>query len=110
MDRLLLTPPLAFAAYFIAVVILSWVCSRLSFRKPNKDTGSQKSYACGEDVDNHMAQPDYSAFFHFAFFFTLAHVAAMIIALVPVETVKTLDTALLYIVGAAAGFTIVLRK
>lgn len=96
--------------YFIFIVLFSTLLSRCAFRRSRKEDGGTKAYACGEDTYNHSAQPDYSYFFHFAFFFTMAHVAAMMITLVPAATLRTLEIALLYVAGIIAGFAIVLRR
>jgi NADH-quinone oxidoreductase subunit A len=57
-----------------------------------------------------MAQPDYSNFFPYAFFFTLAHVATLIITTVPTETKSTFVMAGIYIIGASLGLYILFRR
>jgi len=57
-----------------------------------------------------MAQPDYSTFFPFAFFFTLAHVATLIMTTVPVESLMTFILASIYIIGAVWGLYILFRR
>ena len=44
------------------------------------ETGKFKPYACGEEASGEKAIPDYQQFFPFAIFFTLLHVAGLIIA------------------------------
>ncbi len=111
MEQLLLTPPVVFAIVFLFVLLLSTALSRLSYKKKEKrEEGTGKAYACGEDVEDHMAQPDYSQFFPFAFFFTVAHVATMMITAIPLESINTLIMAELYIVGVVAGLFILFRR
>jgi len=112
MEKLLLSPPIAFVTYFVFIVLFSMLLSRCAFRPGRRENGDggTKAYACGEDTYNQSAQPDYSYFFHFAFFFTMAHVAAMMITMVPAVALRTLQVALLYVTGIIAGFAIVLRK
>jgi NADH:ubiquinone oxidoreductase subunit 3 (subunit A) len=110
MNTLLYTPPVAFAVLLAFFWLLSLVFSKLAFHKPHKADGTTKSYACGEDIDDHSAQPDYSQFFIFAFYFTMAHVATMMLTTIPVESLHTLVLGLIYVIGIIAGFCVVLRK
>ncbi len=111
MHEWLLTPPVVFAVVFLFMLLLSCGLSALSYkRKDKREDGTGKAYACGEDVEDHMAQPDYSQFFPFAFFFTVAHVATMMITAIPLESVKTLVLAELYIVAVVAGLFILFRR
>ncbi len=48
--------------------------------------------------------------FPFAFFFTILHVVALVIATVPTETIETFAIAVVYVVGAIIGLFILLRK
>ena len=63
----LLTPPVAFIIVLLAVLFLNRVFSILSFKNKQSEE-SKESYACGEDFQEHMIQPDYGQFFPFAFF------------------------------------------
>ncbi|MDD4894089.1 MAG: hypothetical protein PHW54_02095 [Candidatus Omnitrophica bacterium] len=110
MQKLLLQPPVAFILLFIIIFIISRILSRVSFKANKHSAGSGKSYACGEDSYNNMAQPDYSEFFPFAFFFTLAHVATLIMTTVPMETFKTFAIAIIYVLAAVLGLYILLRS
>ncbi len=110
MERWLLTPPIAFIIILFATIILSRLFAKLSF-KPNKHSvGEGQSYACGEENYNNMAQPDYSVFFPFAFFFTLAHVATLIMTTVPAESIETFVMAAIYVIGAALSLYILFRS
>jgi hypothetical protein len=57
-----------------------------------------------------MAQPDYSTFFPFAFFFIIAHVATLMMATVPMETVQIFILAVLYMACVVMGLYILLRE
>jgi len=110
MEKWFLSPPVAFGIVFLACVAVSRLFSRLSFRPKSQANGKGEPYACGEETYDHMAQPDYSDFFPFAFFFTIAHVATLIMTTVPTETLETFVFALIYIAAAALGLYILLRK
>ncbi|MDD4954204.1 MAG: hypothetical protein PHG40_04785 [Candidatus Omnitrophica bacterium] len=110
-QALLLSPPVVFTAILFALIIFSWFASRYAFRaKGASASGAKKAYACGEDFKDHLIQPDYSQFFPFAFFFTILHVVALVVATVPTESIGTLAMALVYIVGAITGLIILLRN
>jgi len=106
----LITPPIAFVVIFIFLLILARFFSMLAFKGGKDSTGKGASYACGEDVKNHMAQPDCSQFFPYAFFFTIAHVAAMMVTTVPMQTVRILVLAIIYVLTVIVGLYILLRR
>lgn len=110
MQKFLLEPPVAFIVLFFVIFIFSKVLSKISFKAEKGSEGSRKSYACGEPDYNNMAQPDYSEFFPFAFFFTLAHVAALIMTTVPMQTVETFGLAIFYVAASVLGLYILLRS
>jgi len=109
-EAILLSPPIVFILLCSAMVLLSMAFSRYAFRKKEQSAGAKKAYACGEDFHDHLIQPDYSQFFPFAFFFTILHVVALVIATVPTETIETFVMAALYVGGAVIGLMILLRK
>ena len=86
MNWILLTPPLAFLILLIIIAALSWFANRLS-PKGVKSAGKGEPYACGQDVSTGRIQPSYSDFFPFAFFFTIIHVTALVLATVPASAV-----------------------
>jgi NADH:ubiquinone oxidoreductase subunit 3 (subunit A) len=106
----LLLPPIAFIVVFCVAWLLMRLLSRLALRSKSTPAGQGESYACGEKDYNHLAQPDYSTFFPFAFFFTLAHVATLIMTTVPVGDIGTMILAILYITSAAVGLYILFRR
>jgi hypothetical protein len=110
MNKLLLSPPIAFLIILSTVTIFSAALSKLSLKPTKRGYGEGKSYACGEDVPTHLMQPDYSQFFPFAFFFTVLHVVALMIATVPIETMESFAIAIIYIAGALVGMAILFRR
>jgi len=104
----LLIPPVAFIIVLLAVILLNRVLSALSFKNKQSEE-SKESYACGEDFQGHMVQPDYGQFFPFAFFFTILHVVVLVIATVPIENTQTFVMAIIYILGASLGLLTLLR-
>jgi NADH:ubiquinone oxidoreductase subunit 3 (subunit A) len=105
-----LSPPIAFLILLASITFLSYFFSRLALRKNVASEESKKAYSCGEEFSGHLIQPDYSQFFPFAFFFTVLHVVAMVIATIPAETIETFSIAVVYILGAIIGLFILLRK
>jgi NADH:ubiquinone oxidoreductase subunit 3 (subunit A) len=108
--QLVISPPVAFLIVLLAVMGLSIALSRLAFRPKRIPKGLTEPYACGEDLPNHMIQPDYSQFFPFAFYFTILHVAALMAATVPTETLGTLVIAIVYVAGAIVGLFVLYRR
>lgn len=107
-----LLPPVA----FVIVLASVWLQSRGMdvFSLKPKDgahvAGKRKPYASGEDVQDHRAQPDYSQFFHFAFFFTLLHVVALVVATVPRGVPAAAALAAAFVVSAGVGLLVLFRR
>jgi NADH-quinone oxidoreductase subunit A len=78
----LISPPVAFVL-FLAVAWLLVVLGRRMAPKLNKVGGKLTSYACGEDMPGAKIQFGYRLFFFVALFFTIMHVAALVLATVP---------------------------
>jgi NADH-quinone oxidoreductase subunit A len=109
-EKIIFSPPGAFIIILLAVAILGKLCGGLASRRRLDQTDAKKAYACGEDFKGHFIQPDYSQFFPFAFFFTILHVVALVIATVPAVTVETFAIAVVFIFAAIIGLLILLRK
>jgi len=109
-EQILLSPPVAFAVLFIAIALLVLLASRLAVRPAVVKPGTLKAYACGEDVNDHRARPDYGQFFPFAFFFTIMHVVALVVATVPAENLRILGLALLFVTASVMGLFILYRN
>lgn len=110
MNTIFFLPPLAFIIIFLVIVALLNLARGVAFVNKNPSDAGKKPYACGEDTFRSRYQPDYKQFFAFAFFFTIMHVTALIIACLPKETVSSLSLAVLYIVGAITALFILFRS
>jgi NADH:ubiquinone oxidoreductase subunit 3 (subunit A) len=109
MSGFLLTPPVSFIIILAVSWLLSYASSLLSF-KAKKTEGETKPYACGEDIYDNMVRPDYSQFFIFVFFFTLAHVATLIITTVPKGTIEMTLIAIAYLFSVLVALLILFRR
>ncbi len=109
-NELLLSPPVAFIMIMLAAVFCAFVLSKLALKPKKIPVGLTKEYSCGEDIKTHMIQPDYTQFFPFAFYFTILHVVALMIATVPVATMQTFLIAVVYIMGAIVGLFVLYKR
>jgi len=81
-QMILLTPPATFGIYLLLCAGITLLSGRMAARGP--DAGNkQNAYACGENMEENQGQPEYSEFFKFAFFFTIMHVIALVVATDP---------------------------
>jgi NADH-quinone oxidoreductase subunit A len=78
----LLSPPLAFLLFLAIFTALYFLAGRLA-PKVNAVGDKLKSYACGEDIPGMKLQFGYRLFFFIALFFTMMHVAALVVATLP---------------------------
>jgi NADH-quinone oxidoreductase subunit A len=79
---ILLSLPVAFVLFLAAAGLLYGLGRRMA-PKLNKVGGKLTSYACGEDMPGAKIQFGYRLFFFVALFFTIMHVAALVLATVP---------------------------
>ncbi len=79
---ILISPPVAFVLFLVAATLLYHLGRRMA-PKLNNVGGKLTSYACGEDMPGTKIQFGYRLFFFVALFFTIMHVAALVIATVP---------------------------
>ncbi len=110
MENWFVSPPVVFVIVLALLFLLNRLFSKLAYRSDKVKPGCGESYACGESNFDNTAQPDYSQFFPFAFFFTLAHVATLIITTIPVAAAGTLSMAALFIIASIVGLSVLLRK
>lgn len=82
MQTILLAPPVTFLIYLLLSAGLSALSKRIAARGKQSNLKA-KAYACGEDMAENQGQPDYTQFFKFAFFFTIMHVIALVVATDP---------------------------
>jgi len=110
MEGILASAPVVFIIIFLVTWSAVKLLSGLAFKGGKQAAGTSTPYACGEDTYSPMPHPDYSNFFQFAFFFTIAHVATLILTTVPVHSAGTIVTALIYVEGVIVGLGILLKK
>lgn len=110
MVKYILTPPVAFIITLIAMMAFAGLLSRLSFKRKSRGTDIEKSYACGEDTQTNLIQPEYGEFFPFAFFFTILHVVTLIVTTVPAAKTESFLMAVIYVAGALISLVIVFRR
>ncbi|MDD5567880.1 MAG: hypothetical protein PHY88_01565 [Candidatus Omnitrophica bacterium] len=110
MSRWFSNPAVVFVIVLALLFLLNRLFSILAYRSNKPKADSCESYACGESNFDNSAQPDYSQFFPFAFFFTLAHVATLMIATMHFVNIGALVIALFYIISSVVGLYVLLRK
>jgi NADH-quinone oxidoreductase subunit A len=110
-DWLLITP-ITFVVVLAIVLILLRLLGLMSLVvKTPHGSGKGKAYACGEDVKDHRVQVDYHQFFPFAFFFTIMHVLALVVATVPAEGSRSATAlAIGYSASLIIGLLVLFRK
>lgn len=112
-ETMLLVPPVLFVVVLALVALEYKGLDALSLKQPEgkaQPPGKTKAYACGEDVADHRAQPDYGQFFHFAFFFTIMHVVALVVTTVPTGVPAAAAFAAAFLVSAAVGLFMLFRR
>lgn len=82
MIDILLTPVLAFGIFLLLSLFIYWIGGRLA-PKLRKVGGKLTMYACGEDLPGIKVQWGYRLFFFIALFFTMMHVASLVVATIP---------------------------
>ena len=110
MNNWLLLPPIAFGVLLLTVALLE-VASRRLAPKGADSPGKTKAYACGEDPVTNRVQPNYGEYFPFAFFFTIMHVVALMLATVPGGGLKkAVGIAVLYVLVGLSGLFILFKE
>jgi NADH-quinone oxidoreductase subunit A len=80
--NILLSLPVAFVL-FLAIAGLVYLLGKRMAPKLSRVGGKLTTYACGEDIPGVKVQFGYRLFFFIALFFTIMHVATLMIATVP---------------------------
>ncbi len=110
MSHWLFWPPIV----LLLMLGVAWALWRLLAPCTVKTTapapGKLKAYACGEDMPENRAHPGYDQFFPFAFFFTIMHVLALVVATVPASNWAAVQIAAGYLVSSSIGLFILFRK
>jgi hypothetical protein len=102
-------PPVAAVLILLAVLLLSRGMKATAFRG-ELGAGARSAYSCGEDMPRNSYRPEYGQFFSYAFFFTIMHVAALVLATVPAGAAGPYILAALYVAAALIGLSALLRK
>jgi len=79
---ILLSPPCAFLIFLMVSWIVYGFVSRIAPRG-EKSAEKLSTYACGEDIPGSKFRFGYRLFFAVALFFTMMHVATLVVATLP---------------------------
>ena len=79
----LLVPPVAFLIFLGCFYLLYWLAGTLAPKSKNTGDGKLKAYACGEDIPGIKLKFGYRNYFLLALFFTIMHVATLVVATLP---------------------------
>ena len=110
-DYLLLLPPIAFLIIFIFVWLQYASLKTLSSgEKWPEEKGKHESYACGQEMPDSRVRPNYSQFFPFAFFFTIMHVVALVVATFPRGNTSAVFIGVGYLVTASVSLFILYKR
>jgi NADH-quinone oxidoreductase subunit A len=105
--EVLLSPPVAFFV-FLAVAFGLYALGRGMAPKLTDVGGKLTTYACGENIPGVKVQFGYRLFFFIALFFTMMHVAALVIATVP--SGRIVFFALFYLVMIALSVSALITR
>jgi NADH-quinone oxidoreductase subunit A len=110
-ECLLLLPPIAFLVIFV-FVWLQYAGLKVfsSGEKWPEEKGKNESYACGHEVKDSRVNPNYSQFFPFAFFFTIMHVVALVVATYPKGDIGAIGMGVGYLVTASVSLFILFKR
>jgi NADH:ubiquinone oxidoreductase subunit 3 (subunit A) len=100
--NILLSPLGAFVLFVIAAYALYRFGDVLAPKLSDKGA-KLAQYACGEDIPAKKFQIEYRMFFCAALFFTIMHVAALVIATVPASSVMLAAIGLVYLAVVLAS-------
>jgi NADH:ubiquinone oxidoreductase subunit 3 (subunit A) len=107
---ILFVPPVAFVVLFTVSIILFSLLSKFAYKNASESSGKRKSYSCGEDVPVPRVEFDYKQFYSFALFFTIMHVVALVLFMVPEGAMMTHGIAFVYLVGVVTGVVILFKR
>jgi NADH:ubiquinone oxidoreductase subunit 3 (subunit A) len=103
MDILIL--PLMFIGFLMVAFLLGWSGRRMAPKEPT-ESEAQTSYAGGENIPGEKRFPGYKAFYPVALFFTVLHVLALLLALLPQGPAWWLGLSFAGIIGFALAVLI----
>ncbi len=79
---ILLSPLISFVIFLLIYYIFYRISAGMA-PKGKPSAGKLTTYACGEDIPGYKVQFGYRLFFFVALFFTMMHVATLVVATVP---------------------------
>ena len=110
-EYLLLLPPIAFLVMFVIVWFQYVSLKALSAgEKWPEEKGKHESYACGQNIEDSRVSTNYSQFFPFAFFFTIMHVVALVVATYPKGDRPAIGVGVAYLVSASVSLYILYKR
>ena len=107
--NILLTPVAGFAIFLAAAYGLYRLGDVLA-PKLKDEGGKLAQYACGEDFPAKKFQVNYRIFFYAALFFTMMHVAALVIATIPAGAPVLAILGLFYLVMIVLSITALILR
>ena len=81
-EDILLSPPVTVLLFLAVFGMVYWLGSRFAPQFV-KVGGKTATYSCGEDLPASKIQVSYRLFFYVALFFTIMHVAVLVVATIP---------------------------
>ena len=105
--NVLLSPVIVFVIFSLLVGFLSVLAARRKKADRYLREGSTKAYACGEDIEGFQPQVSYHQFFIYALFFTILHVAALILGTIPKGST---GMPIIYLAVVVLGLFILVRR
>jgi NADH:ubiquinone oxidoreductase subunit 3 (subunit A) len=79
---LLLSLPIVFLLFLAFYAVLYWLGGRVA-PKANSLGGKLDTYSCGEEMPVPPVKISFRLFFYIALFFTMMHVAVLVVATIP---------------------------
>ena len=107
--RILLSPPIVFVIA-LGIGLLLYRLGRGMAPRTNMTAAKGAPYACGEDVPMQKAQISYKMFFSLAIFFTVMHVAALVVTTLPAGGLPAIMGILYLSVIVLSIFALVTRE
>jgi NADH-quinone oxidoreductase subunit A len=101
-------PPVAFGLYLLIAWSLLRACAGGPLRRSEAEKG--EPYACGEDFSHAKISPDYSEFFPYAIFFTLIHVAGLMLATLALSPAGGGLLGIIYLLAVGAVLAILFAR
>jgi len=105
--KILLSPPIVFA-FALGIGLALYRLGRAMAPTLKVTSGKGSPYACGEDATMQKAQVGYRQFYSLAIFFTVMHVAALVVTTLPAGPIAVLGIAYLAVI-TLASFALVSR-